>query len=389
MTSLCPAGGALAFRIWLTWSLALLMVVLPAERTPTESALQASSAEVASSGSGYELASRIEFNGGAIVDLAAADAGSLLVLAGMPSGFSIFRLSESGECQKFVSAGYLASLLGEEAKAQDWELHFDPATSMLVLLPRREGRLLVLDASDAPRLKRYRMGLPVHFRPGALAFLPGGGLLLYSGSFLPGASRAQLILFDPGKLSLTPVQLERPLSIILRLHPVDAGRAVALGYFTAEDAIASPMLATVRLEDGKVELWPESGGALLLAGAGPLLGVVRRRRTEVIPADCPGAAYELAVLDAGGRLAAGTRAVPVFIKPRDLVIGADAHFALILVSQPGGFSDLWLVDLRSQRKELVEQQVMLAGMMAGGNGFYLVPAGENAVRFYRLRTEGE
>lgn len=377
----------------LSVSLAVLLAVVWAVHALAASTPQQSTAPHAAASSDFELARKVEFNGGAIVDAVAADAGSLLIVAGMPAGFSIFRLSgETGRSEKFVSAGYLAGLLGAKAAPQDWTLRFDPATQLLVLLPRREGRLLVLDVSSAPRLRRYRLGLPAQFRPGDVAFIPGGGMVLYPRPFLTGAGRAELIVFkradSSGGFSLTPVQIDRLLSTILQLHAVDSRRAVALGYFRADGSVASPMLAVVGLADGHVELWEGTGGARLLSGAEAALGVVRRRRAEVIPADRPGAAYELALLDAQGDLIAGTQVVPIFTEPRSLTVSSDGRYALILMDRESGFPDLWLVNTHTRAKRLVRTEVMLAGMMPNSAAFYAVPAQENAVYFYRLAPAG-
>lgn len=372
-------------RKWLPILLGVLLGALLSKYASADSPGQQPISRFLAPSEDFRLLREVEFNGGAIADVVAADASSLLILAGMPSGFSIFRLGcESGECRKFVSASYLAGLLGANAGVQDWSLRFDPATNLLVLLPRREGRLVVLDTTNAPRLKRYRLGLPAQFRPGAVAFLPGGGLLLSPRFSLPGASRGQMIIFSPEDSSLTPVQVKRSLSTILQLHPVDARHAVALGYFTANDPNASAMLASVGLSDGQVELWQGSSGVRLLAGAGALLGVVRPPATQVIPADRPAPTYELAVLDGNGRVAAGTEVVPIYSDPRALAITDDARYALLLVNREHHFPDLWLINMHSRVKRLVRNDVLFAGLMPGGRGFYLVPARKNTVCFYRL-----
>jgi len=319
------------------------------------------------------------------VDIGAADASSVLILAGMPTGFSVFRLSaETGECEKFLSASYLHRLLGVSARAQNWRLHYDPESHLLVLLPRKKGSPVLLDTSDAPRLKRYRIGLSSQFETGGVSFMPGGGIVFYSRPFTDAGGGSQLIVFHPDETSLRALRIERPLGVILELCPLSEERLAALGYFAAEGPNAFPMLATIELEDGRVELWEGSGNTLLAAGAGSAVAAICRRTPEVGPADEAGAPRELVVLDEHGNPLQHTQVTPIYGEPSALSASSNGFYVLMLVNRDRDFGDLWLVSTHSRAKRLVAKQVMLFGMMPDSTGFYLQPANENAVYFYRL-----
>lgn len=356
-----------------------------------EASIDSPEASLGAGSRSFELRRKVEFNGGAIVDIAAADADSVLILTGMPEGFSVFRLwADGGRSEKYLSSSYLMSLAGTSARGQDWRLRFDPSSGLLAILPRKKGSPLLLDMSNAPSLKRFRLGLPSQFEVGGVSFLSGGEMVLYSRPFAGTDGGSQLVVFDPNAASLRRLQIQRPLGVILQLSALSEKRLMARGYFSTDGAEATPMLATISLDDGAVDLWDGSEGTILLGGAKGTVAAVRPRASAVGPADEGGAPRELVVLAERGEPLPHTQPVPIYEKPRALSLSDSGFYVLLLSGNQQDFGDLWLVDTRSRGKWLVAEQVMHFGMLPHSAGFYLQPARENAVYFYRLKSvEGD
>jgi hypothetical protein len=339
----------------------------------------------------FALEHKVDFGGGAIIDFASSGPGSALVIGAMPEGFSVFAVDfVSGGITKFVSHTYLEGAVPAGLRADALSLEFEPQSGLLLLLPRTgQADPVLLDVSQAPKLKRYRLGLPDAYDVGGAAFC-GDSVIFYPAlvSLQEGRSRLLRLSRDSGRLEeLVP---GRRFAIVREVVSCPAeGKLLALGFFTASAKLGAMELAYISLSTGAVEILPQAGGILLASAAGKDLVAVRENRATVAAGDARRPGYRLEAYELNGLTLAETGGIPLYSRPEKLLMLAGGKYALLVSAGSSGRRDLWLMDLAHRSKHLVLKGVVEIAAETAGGGFIVQPADQNALMYYTVSGAGK
>jgi len=340
----------------------------------------------ASADAPFVLQREVDFGGGAIMDFASAGPGSALVIGAMPDGFSVFSVDfVSGSITKFVSHTYLEGVVPGSIRADALSLEFSPERGLLLFMPRSgQAHPVLLDVSEAPKIKRYRLGFPQGYDVGGAAFC-GDSVVFYPAlvSLQEGRSRLLRLRAESGRLEeLTP---SRRFAIVRDVVLcTDDGRLLVLGFFTASAKRGGMELAYLSLEDGEVEIIPQTGDSLRASASGNHLALIRTNRTAVAPGDEEPAGYRLEGLVLDGLSLEPSGSVPIYSRPESMEILYGGRFVLLATRTPGGRRDLWLMDLLHGSKHRVLKGVLWFATETAGAAFIAQPDDRNALMYYVL-----
>lgn len=339
----------------------------------------------------FALERKVDFGGGAIIDFAPSGPASALVLGAMPEGFSIFAVDfVSGGITKFVSHTYLENAVPAGLRADAFSLEFAPELGLMLLLPRTgQADPLLLDVSEAPKIKRYRLGLPEAYDVGGAAFC-SGSVILYPALVSLQEGRSRLLRLGGDGARLEEIVPKRRFAVVRDVVSCsEEGRLLALGFFTASAKLGAMELAYIPLDGGGVEIIPETSGILLAAVSGTHLVAVRENRATVAAGDERRPGHRLDAYELDGLALTETGSIPLYSRPEKLQVMAGGRYVLLVAMATGGRRDLWLVDMAHRSKHLVLKGVAeVAGETAGG-GFIAQPADQNALMYYTVAGAGK
>jgi len=331
-----------------------------------------------------KLERSVEFGGGAIVDFAPADESTVVLLGAMPDGFSIFGLDfATGAVTKLVSQTYLSRLVGEDADSVGFTLHLDPSTGLLILLSRSpEHAPVALNISEAPYLKRYRLGIPEDFAASGVVFHLGSAYF-HSHLVSGGGGVTPLLVFDPAEQRLSELKPARKFSIVRGALPTSEDkRVLTYGFFVPEAMLSTYKLAWLDLSTGEISVLPGSDRTVIAATAGNRLALVRQSDAHVAMGDEPLPVCRLELLDLKDTMKAVGRSIPLYSRPEWIGLTPDGEWVLISSTSDGVRCDLWLIRTSTRSKELVRKGILAVRMSPLGKGFFVLPADKNAVERY-------
>ena len=313
-----------------------------------------------------------------------ASEDTVIMLGAMPEGFSIFSVDfVTGAVTKLVSQTYLSRLVGEDADATDFTLHLDPATGLLIILPRSQGHApIALNVASAPYLTRYRLGIPEGFTASGVVFHRERAYF-YSHLVSGGGSVTPLLVFDPKEQEFAELRPTRKFAIIRGVLPTsDNEKLLICGFFVPEAMLSTYELAWIDLDTGEVSVLPGSDRTLMAAVARNRLALVRQAETHVVMGDEPSPVCRLELLDLENVIETIGYSIPLYSRPEWIGLTPDGERVLVAATPDGVRCDLWLIGTSTRSKVLVRKGIVAVRMSPSGKGFFVLPADKNAVELY-------
>ncbi len=338
-----------------------------------------------------ELALRSPFNGGAIVKTCADGHSSVFVLAGMPEGFSIYLFNvEDGSYEKLISATFLERMFPSGTDPTSVSIACNSSGSVLALYTQTPPRLILLNVTRLPKVKKYSFNLPASFVPGGLDFFSDGRVLVSSRGFSPRLINYPLLLYDLGSNRLEPVRLNTEFGIVREARLLDDSTAVLVGYFNRLSSLSAMEIGVLDVNTGALRIWDYTH-VVLAVGNKRRVALVRQRQTVGETNGGEGAedkpmepSYELLMLTKEGNAFPGSISIPVYGNPIWLSL-LQGTFRVHLISEDeSGVRSLWLIDGRDGAKKLISKNVQRVEVMEGGKKVVVLPTDENALLVYRV-----
>jgi len=342
------------------------------------------------------LLTRQPFGGGAITNISATETSQLFLTAQSPDGISIYKFTPSLNLfEKVLSSTYLESVLNEKTNLSSLKIEVSDDGRNLAIYDENMGRIVIFDLSAHPLIKRTSLALPKNFVPGGASFLEGDKFLTFSKGIHFGKGQQPIALLDLNSGTLQTFAIQAELAVILQLKPLSDDFALVMGYFDPFQKLGETEVGLLSMKDGKITPWRQTGVLLADARDGRIALVAMTtaastKKSEAIVLDSEPASdsnYQLLILDENGERAPAVSTVPIYLPPKWLALGKDANFALLVTEEENKQRTLWLIDLSTKEKELIEKGVQLVDASIATGEVFVLPARENSIAVYQIHEE--